>query len=129
MGVYGEDRPQESHPQPNAREDERQLPFLAEITTNLEYVAGPLNAAADRMSCLLLADEEADKVCAILPEDNPHHWDEQKLLAAQRADKQTLEAADRLVSTQQLAWDKQRGGPLWLLRQPRTPNVAARAVC
>ena len=51
-----------------------------------------------------------------------------ELLAAQQADKQTLLAADRLVSTKQFAWHKQRGGPMQLLRQPKAPNVATRAV-
>ena len=74
------------------------------------------------------AEEDADEVCAILPEDNPRHWDEQELLAAQQADKQTLLAANRLVSTKQFAWHKQRGGPMRLLRQPKAPNDAARAV-
>ena len=107
---------------------QRQLAFLAEMTANFQYIAGPLNAAVDRMSRLLPAEEDADKVCAILPEDNPRHWDEQELLAAQQADKQTLLAANRQVSTKQFAWHKQRGGPMRLLRQPMAPNVTARAV-
>ena len=69
---------------------QRQLAFLAEMTANFQYIAGPLNAAADAMSRPQPAEEDADEVCAILPEDNPHHWDEQELLEAQQADEQTL---------------------------------------
>ena len=65
---------------------QRQLAFLAEMTANFQYIASPLNAAADAMSRLPQAEEDADK-CAILQEDIPRHWSEQELLAAQQADK------------------------------------------
>ena len=112
----------------DSNRQQRQLAFLAEMTTNFQYIAGPLNAAADAMSCPPQAEEDSDEVCAVLQEDIPCHWDEQELLAAQQADKETLLAADRLVSTKQFAWPKQRGGPMKLLRRPKSPNVAARAV-
>ena len=69
---------------------QRQLAFLAELTSNFQYIAGPLNAAADAMSRPPQAEEDSDEVCAVLQEDIPHHWDEQELLAAQQADKETL---------------------------------------
>ena len=47
---------------------QRQLAFLAEMTANFQYIA-----AADALSCLPQTEEDADEVCAILPEDNPHH--------------------------------------------------------
>ena len=78
---------------------QRQLAFLAEMTANFQYIAGPLNAAVDEMSRPPQAEEDSDEVCAVLQEDIPCHWDEQELLAAQQADKETLLAADRLVST------------------------------
>ena len=99
---------------------QRQLAFLAEMTANFQYIAGPLNAVADAMSRLPQAEEDSDEVCAILQEDIPRHWDEQELLAAHQAYKETLLAADRLVSTKQFAWPKQRGGPMKLLRRPKS---------
>ena len=56
---------------------QRQLAFLAEMTANFQYTAGPLNAAVDAMSRRPQAEEDADEICAILPEDNPRHWDKQ----------------------------------------------------
>ena len=56
-------------------DSDRQLAFLAEMTANFQYIASPLNAAADAMSRLPPAEEDADEVCAILPEDNPRHWE------------------------------------------------------
>ena len=45
---------------------QRQLAFLAEMTANFQYIAGPLNAAADVMSRPPPADEDTEEVCAIL---------------------------------------------------------------
>ena len=89
---------------------QRQLAFLAEMTANFQYIAGPLNAAVDAMSRPRQAEEDSDEVCAILQADIPRHWDEQELLAAQQADKETLLAADRLVSTKQFAWQSKGEG-------------------
>ena len=52
---------------------QQQLAFLAKMTANFQYIAGPLNAAADAMSRPPPAEEDADEVCAIMPEDNPRH--------------------------------------------------------
>ena len=81
----------------NSDQQQRQLSYLAEMMADFEYVAGPLNAAADTLS-RLPAEDEADEVCAILPADSPRHWDEKELLAAQKEDHLTLAAAERLVS-------------------------------
>ena len=40
------------------------LAFLAEMTTNFQYIAGPLNTAADAMSHPPPTEEDADEVCA-----------------------------------------------------------------
>ena len=52
---------------------QRQLAFLAEMTANFQYIAGPLNDAADAISRPPPAEEDADAVCAILQEDMPRH--------------------------------------------------------
>ena len=63
-------------------------------------------------------DKDKDKVYAITQEENPRNWREDELLMAQKADKETLSAANRLVSTGEFAWPKQRGGLMKLLRLP-----------
>ena len=89
--------------------DRQQLSYLAEMTADFEYVAGPLNAAALSRPP---AGDEAKEVCAILPADSPQHWDEKELLAAQEEDHLTLAAAERLASTPDFSWAEKRGGPL-----------------
>merc|ERR1711911_340056 len=106
---------------------QRQLAYLAEMTSDFQYVAGPLNTVADAMSRPPPEDKDEDEVCAITQEENPRNWREDELLMAQKADKETLSVADRLVATGEFAWPKQRGGLMKLLRLPRAPNVAARA--
>ena len=49
---------------------QHQLSYLAEMTADFEYVAGPLNAAADTLS-RLPAGDEAEEVWAILSADSP----------------------------------------------------------
>ena len=107
---------------------QRQLSYLAEMTSDFQYVAGPLNTVADAMSRPPPEDKDEDEVCAITQEENPRNWKEDELLMAQKADKETLSAADRLVATGEFSWPKKRGGLMKLLRLPRAPNVAARAV-
>ena len=43
----------------NSDRQQRQLAFLAEMIANFQYIAGPLNAAADAMSRLLLAEKDS----------------------------------------------------------------------
>ena len=111
----------------NSDQKQRQLSYLAEMTADFEYIAGPLNAAADALSSPPAEDEE-EEVCAILPADSPRHWDEKELLAAQEEDHLTLAAAERLASTPDFSWAEKRGGPLRLLRKAKAPNVVARAI-
>ena len=106
---------------------QHQISYLAEMTADFEYVAGPLNAAAEALSHLL-AEDEADEVCAILPADSPRHWGEKELLAAQKEDQLTLAAAERLASTPDFSWAEKRGGPLQLFRKAKIPNNAACAI-
>ena len=87
---------------------QRQLSYLAEMMADFEYVAGLLNAAADALS-RLLAEDKADKVCAILPAESPQHWDTKELLAVQKEDHQTLAAKERLASTPDFSWPEKRG--------------------
>ena len=56
-----------------------------------------------------MAEEDADKVCAILPAESPPHWDTKELLAVQKEDHQTLAAKERLTSTPDFSWPEKRG--------------------
>ena len=67
----------------NSDRQQRQLSYLAEITADFEYLAGPLNTTADALY-RPPAEDKADEFCAILPADSPRHWDEKVLLAAQK---------------------------------------------
>ena len=46
-----------------------QLSYLAEMTSDFEYIAGPVKATEDALSRPPVG-EEADKVCNILPADS-----------------------------------------------------------
>ena len=100
-------------------QQQQQLSYLTEMTSDFEYIAGPLNAAAEALS-RLPAGEEADKVCTILPADSPQHWDEKNLLAAQ---KEVVSLTSRFL----LAGAGEKG-PLRLLRKAKPPEVPARSI-
>ena len=67
------------------------------MTDNFNYIAGLLNITADALPHPP-ADEDADKVCAIMTAESQRHKDKKELLAAQNEDRQTLTAAERLAS-------------------------------
>ena len=111
-----------------------QLTYLAEMTTDFEYIAGQLSTPANTLSCPP-AEEDADKVCAILPAESPQHWDTKELLAVQKEDHQTLAAKERLASTPDFSWPEKRGEGQWscwrklnLLRSPLCPPPSATSV-
>ena len=94
---------------PHSDRQQRQLSYLAEMTADFEYVAGPLNA--DALSHPPAGDE-AKEVCAVLPADSPRHWEEKELLAAQEEDHLNLALAERLTSTPDFSWAEKKGGPI-----------------